>query len=193
VVVIASAPPDAVTVTMILAVVDPAVLVAVSAYVVVVAGLTLVEPLADVDVNVPGVMTRLAAPVVTQLSVLLEPEVIVAGLAVNEAIVGLLAAFMVTVSVEVAEPAALVAVSVYVVVAVGLTLVEPLADVDVNVPGVMATLVAPVVTQLSVLLDPELILAGLAVKELTVGLLAAFTVTVSVAVAEPAALVAVSV
>ena len=79
------------------------------------------------------------------------------------------------------------------VVAVGLTLVEPLAAVDVNVPGVMARLAAPVVTQLSVLLEPEVILAGLAANEVIVGSLAAFTVTVSVAVAEPAALVAVSV
>jgi len=80
-----------------------------------------------------------------------------------------------------------------VVVAVGLTLVEPLADVDVNVPGVMARLVAPVVAQLSVLLEPEVILVGIAVKELIMGLLAVFTVTVSVDVVEPAALVAVSV
>jgi hypothetical protein len=80
-----------------------------------------------------------------------------------------------------------------VVVAVGLTVVEPLAEVDVNVPGVMAILVAPVVTQLSVLLEPELMLVGLAVKELIVGLLGAFTVTVTVDVTEPAALVAVSV
>ena len=79
------------------------------------------------------------------------------------------------------------------VVAVGLTLVEPLAAVDVNVPGVMAILAAPVVAQLSVLLEPEVILVGLAVKELIVGLLTVFTVTVSVDVAEPAALVAVSV
>ncbi|MGA2458585.1 MAG: hypothetical protein ABSF85_13530 [Terriglobales bacterium] len=79
------------------------------------------------------------------------------------------------------------------VVAVGLTLVEPLAAVDVNVPGVMAILAAPVVAQLSVLLEPEVILVGLAVKELIVGLLAVFTVTVSVDVVEPAALVAVSV
>jgi len=80
-----------------------------------------------------------------------------------------------------------------VVVAVGLTLVEPLADVDVNVPGVIARLVAPVVAQLSVLLEPEVMLVGLAVKELIIGLLAAFTVTVRVDVVEPAALVAVSV
>jgi hypothetical protein len=80
-----------------------------------------------------------------------------------------------------------------VVVAVGLTLVEPLAAVDVNVPGVMPILVAAVVAQLSVLLEPEVMLVGLAVKELIVGLLTVFTVTVSVDVAEPAALVAVSV
>jgi hypothetical protein len=81
-----------------------------------------------------------------------------------------------------------------VVVAVGLTLVELLPDVDVYVPGVMAILVAPVVAQLSVLLEPEVILAGLALNELIVGLPpAALTVTVSVDVVAPAALVAVSV
>jgi hypothetical protein len=80
-----------------------------------------------------------------------------------------------------------------VVVAVGFTLVEPLADVEVNVPGVMARLLAPVVTQLSVLLEPEVIPVGLAVKELITGLLAEFTVTVSVDEVEPAALVAVRV
>jgi hypothetical protein len=80
-----------------------------------------------------------------------------------------------------------------VVVAVGLTLVDPLADVDVNVPGVIPILVAPVVTQLNLLLAPEVILEGLAVKELIVGVPVVFTVTVTVDVAEPVALVAVSV
>ena len=79
------------------------------------------------------------------------------------------------------------------VVAVGLTIVEPLAEADVKVPGVMAILAAPLVTQLSVLLAPETILAGLAVKEVIVGTLPVFTVTVSVAVVGPTALVAVSV
>ena len=78
-------------------------------------------------------------------------------------------------------------------VAAGLTLVEPVAEVDVNVPGVMAMLVDPVVAQLRVLLEPEGMLAGLAVKELMVGLPAAFTVTVSVDLADPAAFVAVRV
>jgi hypothetical protein len=58
---------------------------------------------------------------------------------------------------------------------------------------VIAILVAPVVTQLSVLLEPELMLAGFAVKELIVGLLGAFTVTVTVDVTEPAVFVAVNV
>lgn len=55
------------------------------------------------------------------------------------------------------------------VVAVGLMLVEPLADVDVNVPGVMAILVAPAAAQLSVLPVPEFMLVGSAVKEVIVG------------------------
>jgi len=72
--------------------------------------------------------------------------------------------------------------------------VEPLGDAEVNDPGVMATLAAPLVAQLSVLLEPETMLAGLAVKEPMVGTLpAAVTVTVAVDVAEPAELVAVSV
>jgi hypothetical protein len=57
----------------------------------------------------------------------------------------------------------------------------------------MAMLVAPVVTQLSVLLAPALMLAGLAVNELIVGLLAWVTVMIVVDVVEPAAFVAVSV
>ncbi len=78
---------------------------------------------------------------------------------------------------------------------VGLTLVEPLAEAEVKAPGVMATLVDPVVTQVSVELEPEVMLAGLAEKELMVGALdvAAVTVTDAAAVTDPAELVAVSV
>src|ERR1035438_10214906 len=47
--------------------------------------------------------------------------------------------------------------------------VEPLADVDVIVPGVMAIVVAPVAVQLRVLLLPEFMLVGFAVKELMAG------------------------
>jgi hypothetical protein len=80
-------------------------------------------------------------------------------------------------------------------VADGLTLVEPVAEMEVKDPGEMAMVVAPDVVQLRVLLDPELMLIGLAVKELIVGLLElfVFTVTVTVEVAEPDELVAVSV
>lgn len=79
------------------------------------------------------------------------------------------------------------------VVAVGLTLVEPVADVEVNVPGVIAMLAAPVVSQLRVELEPEVMLVGFAAKELITGLVAAFTVMVAAAVVEPALSVAVSV
>jgi len=75
-------------------------------------GLTLVEPVAEVEVNVPGVMARLVAPVVAQLSVLLEPDVMLVGLAVKDVITGFVGALMVMVSDEVDEPAALDAVSV---------------------------------------------------------------------------------
>jgi hypothetical protein len=59
-------------------------------------------------------MAMLAAPEVAQLSVLLEPEPMLVGLAVNELIVGLLGEFevTVTVAVDVFEPTELVAVSV---------------------------------------------------------------------------------
>jgi hypothetical protein len=56
-----------------------------------------------------------------------------------------------------------------VVVAVGLTVVEPLASVEVKVPGAMAMLVAPVTAQVSVLLAPELIVAGLAANKVITG------------------------
>jgi hypothetical protein len=56
--------------------------------VVVAVGFTVVEPLADVEVKVPGAMEMLVAPVTDQLNVLLEPEVIVVGLAVNDTIAG---------------------------------------------------------------------------------------------------------
>lgn len=55
------------------------------------------------------------------------------------------------------------------VVVVGLTFVEPFAKVDVKVPGVMAMLVASVAAQLSVLLAPEFMLVGLAVKDVIAG------------------------
>jgi hypothetical protein len=114
-------------------------------------------------------MFSVVAPEVVQLSVLIPPRVMLVGLAVNELIVGRVGWFTVTTSVAVTEPVVFVAVKVYVVVAVGLSTTEPVADVDANVPGVMATLVAPAVVQLSVVVEPLRIDAGLAEKELMVG------------------------
>jgi hypothetical protein len=78
------------------------------------------------------------------------------------------------------------------VVAVGVTVVEPLAAAEVNVPGVMLMLVAPLVTQLKVLLAPELMLVGLAVNDVIVGLARVVTVSMTLAVVEPALFLAVS-
>ena len=73
----------------------------------------------------------------------------------------------------------------------GLTANVPLGESDLNVPGVMAMMVAPVVAQVSLLLAPVSMLAGLAVNAVIVGVLV--TVTVTAAWPEPADVVAVSV
>ena len=139
---------------------------------VVACGFTFVVPLADADANVPGVIVMPVAPEVTQLNVLALPGATLEGLAVNELIVGAmgtLGADTVTVAVAVAEPAAFVAVSVYVVVADGLEDIEPVAEVEAKLPGVMVTLVAPEAAQLSVVLAPAAMLDGLAEKDAMVG------------------------
>jgi hypothetical protein len=121
-------------------------------------------------------MLSVVAREVVQLSVLIPPSVMLVGLAMNELIVGSVGWVTVTTTVAVAVPVVFVAVSVYVVVAVGLRTTVPLADVDANVPGVIATLVAPAVAQLSVVVEPLMIDAGLAEKELTVGAATCFSV-----------------
>jgi hypothetical protein len=78
------------------------------------------------------------------------------------------------------------------VVAVGVTISVPLADVEVKVPGVIATLVASEVANDSVLLDPVVMLTGLAENEV-IFVSGAVTVTVRLDFIEPAAFVAVSV
>ena len=55
------------------------------------------------------------------------------------------------------------------VVAVGPTVVEPLAEVEVNVPGVIAMPVAPLVAQVRTAFPPELTLVGVAPKEVING------------------------
>lgn len=74
-----------------------------------------------------------------------------------------------------------------------MTVVEPVAEAEVNVPGVMAMEEAPEVVQLRVLLAPVVMPVGLAVKLAMAGKACACTVTVAVAVADPVALVAVRV
>ena len=44
----------------------------------------------------------------------------------------------------------------------GLTVIEPMGEVDVKLPGFMEMVVAPVVDQLRVLLEPGFTLAGFA-------------------------------
>jgi hypothetical protein len=69
--------------------------------------------------------------------------------------------------------------------------VDPLAMVDVNDPGVIDTLVVPLVDHVSLVLVPPSMIAGFATNELIFNCEAVTTVTVSVAVLEPFALVAV--
>jgi hypothetical protein len=66
-----------------------------------------------------------------------------------------------------------------------------MVDVELYPPGAICTLVAPVVSQLNVLLAPVVMLGGLAEKELITGVVGVETVTVADAVTEPAAFVAV--
>jgi hypothetical protein len=56
-----------------------------------------------------------------------------------------------------------------VVVVVGLTLVDPVAEVELNGPGEIAIVVAPLVVQFSVLLVPVVTLVGLAAKDVIEG------------------------
>ena len=106
------------TVTVACAVTEPARLVAVSVYVVVAEGVTSFDV---VPVTTPTAlsMLRLLAPETDHESVVLAPTLMFAGLAAKLVIVG--SDTTVTVAVANVDPAALVAVSVYVVVAAGVT------------------------------------------------------------------------
>jgi hypothetical protein len=107
-----SGPPVEVRVTLAEAVTDPAALVAVKTYVVVVSGLTFTVPVAEVDARFPGAILSVVAPDVVQLSVLMPPSVMLVGIAVNELIVGRLGWVTVTTAVAVTVPEVFVAVSV---------------------------------------------------------------------------------
>ena len=78
---------------------------------------------------------------------------------------GWLAAVTVTVVVAVAVPEEFEAVKVYVVVLAGLTVREPVLALIVNVPGVMATVVAAVEFHERLVDCPPRIEAGVAVKD----------------------------
>ena len=101
----------ALTVTVAVAVTDPAVLVAVTVYVVLEVGLTDLVPDA-VTVPMPWSMATVVAFVLDQVSVDAPPEMMEAGEALNVAVGRVGAAVTVTVAVRVTEPAALVAVRV---------------------------------------------------------------------------------
>jgi hypothetical protein len=189
---------EAETVTVTCLVTVPLALVADNVYVVVEAGEQGVFP-ETATAPIPGAMEADVAPLVFQLSVELSPELMLEGLAVKLFITGGEGgggeAETVTVTCLVTLPAALVAVNVKVVVEAG----EPVALPEVATaptPGAIETDVAPVVLQPSVVLPPELMLDGVAVKLLITGNEgggAAETVTVACPVTLPTALVAVSV
>jgi hypothetical protein len=113
------------TVTLAVAVVEPAELVAISVYVVVEVGETLCDPL--VATEVPFNVTVVAFDVFHE-SIDDCPFWMLAGFAFIEAVGIGVVADTVTVAVSVVEPAELVATSVYVLVAVGDVLFDPLAE-----------------------------------------------------------------
>jgi hypothetical protein len=80
--------------------------------VVVAVGLTLTDPVSELDLNPPGLIEMLVEFMVTQLSVLLEPSRIFGGLALNELIVGLGGTVTVTFTVFVTVPALFLALRV---------------------------------------------------------------------------------
>ena len=76
--------PVVVTATVAVEVTEPEELVAVSVYVVVAVGCTVVEPLAEVELKPPGEIEMVVAPLVAQFKALLKPEFMLVGLATND-------------------------------------------------------------------------------------------------------------
>jgi hypothetical protein len=77
--------------------------------VVVAVGLTLTEPVSELDENLPGLIEMLVVLLVTQLSVVLAPSTILVGVALNEPIVGFGGGVTITFTVLVTVPALFVA------------------------------------------------------------------------------------
>jgi hypothetical protein len=134
-------------------------------------------------------MVTLVAPLVAQSSVVLMPGPTVAGLAKKAVINGGLAGTTVAVAVAVDVPKELVAVNTYVVVVAGLSVTEVPATGPK--PGFNIRLGEPVTAQLSVVGNPTVSFAGVAVKPMIVGRIP--TITETVAVTDPKLLVAVKV
>jgi hypothetical protein len=100
------------TVTVSAAVFEPFALVAVSVYLVVAAGLTLTDPVAELEENPPGLIEIFVVFFVVQLRVLLAPSRIFAGLALNELIIGFGGTVTVTFTIFVTVPALFLALRV---------------------------------------------------------------------------------
>jgi hypothetical protein len=175
------------TVRVAVAVVVPPVLVAVSVYVVVAAGLTGRVPDAPTS-PMPGSMRTEVAPVVVHVSVADSPCAIDGGDTPIVAVGG--GSTTVSTVDDVTDAVVLVAVIVYVAVAAGLTVNEPVAATT-PIPWLIVTVVAFVVAQESVADCPWVIDVGETPIVAVGG--GGVTVSVVVAVADPFALLAVSV
>jgi len=146
-------------------------------------GETLIDPLRSTE-PIPWLIIMVSAPLELQVSMLDPPWVIGFGEAEMLTSGGWLTMMVIS---EVLEPYAFVAVIVYVVVVVGDTTVDPF-KATAPIPWSISTLSVRKVVHVSVDDSPEEILLGSAVM-LTTGRL--FTVTVTVVVVEPYALLAV--
>ena len=174
------------TVTWVLAWLLPLEFVAVRMYCVELPGATAVDPL-PATWPIPGWMFMEVASATLQLKVEDAPAVMLPGDALNELIAGIPVvegavdgAVLVPVPVPVPVPwtatcveavvlpTALVAVRIYTVVAAGATALVPLTA-TFPIPLSRLTLFAPVTVQLSVVLPPGSMLAGLALNEVITG------------------------
>ena len=165
---------------------------AVSVYVVVTEGDIVTLPARE-TVPIPLSMETELASVTFHSRVVDCPAVMADGAAVNEVITGVPAAITDTVTDAVAEAEPPVAVSVYVVATVGVTVVVPCRGSPSPTPWSIDTDVAPLTFHRSVACSPALIVTGLLVKELIVNAAGGATVTMTLAVTEPAVPVAVRV
>jgi hypothetical protein len=140
---------------------EPVELVAVSIYVVVFAGVTVLLPESATD-PIPLFILTDVAFVVVQLKVEDEPEVMLVGEAERLAVgAGIGTGLTATITEESTEPLEFVAVMVYVVVAVGLTEREP-EGATLPIPLFILIEVAFVVLHERVLEEPTVIDVGLA-------------------------------